>query len=149
MGAAVLIPRAVYLDGNHWDEDFAFGSEDLELAARVGRRYPVLFTPLVEITHFGRVSSRLNVGFSTESMACGFVHYLRKVGTSRSAIRIYKLAVTLDAPLLLIGKLAQYVCRRIAGRRDKSEKSLLAAKGLAHFLFSVAAEILANVTINW
>src|SRR5207248_3313587 len=82
MGAAVLMPRGVFRDGYCWDEDFAFGGEDLELAARVGRRYPVFFAPSIEITHYGRVSSRLNVGFSTESVAVGYVQYLRKVGTS-------------------------------------------------------------------
>ena len=112
MGAAVLMPRNVFAAGNRWDEDFAFGGEDLELAARVGRRHPVLFAASVEITHYGRVSSRLNVGFSTESVALGYVHYLRKVGTSRWAVRFYKLAVALDAPLQLIGKLIQYLGRR-------------------------------------
>jgi N-acetylglucosaminyl-diphospho-decaprenol L-rhamnosyltransferase len=135
MGAAVLMPRAVFRDGNHWDEDFAFGGEDLELAARVGRRFPVLFAPSVEITHYGRVSSRLNVGFSTESVACGYVHYLRKVGTSRSAVFFYKLAVSLDAPIQLVGKMGQYLGRRAFGRREKSQKSLLAVAGLAHFVF--------------
>jgi GT2 family glycosyltransferase len=134
MGAAVLMPRRVFYDGNRWDEDFAFGGEDLELAARVGRRYPVLFAPSVEITHFGRVSSRLNVGFSTESVAVGYVQYLRKVGTSAGAVRLYKLAMTLDAPLQLLGKLGQYLGRRAIGRRDKAQKSLLAARGLAHFV---------------
>jgi len=47
---------------------------------------------------------------------------------------LYKLAVTLDAPLQLLGKLSQYVGRLILGRHDKADKSLLAAKGLAHFL---------------
>jgi GT2 family glycosyltransferase len=135
MGAAVLMPRAVFKDGNRWDEDFAFGGEDLELAGRVGRRYPVLFAPSVEITHYGRVSSRLNVGFSTESVALGYVQYLRKVGTSRTAIRFYKVAVTLDAPLQLIGKVGQYLGRRLLGRHAKAHKSLLALKGLAHFVF--------------
>ena len=129
------MPRNVFATGNRWDEYFAFGGEDLELAARIGRRYPVLFAASVEITHYGRVSSRLNVGFSTESVALGYVHYLRKVGTSRWAVRFYKLAVALDAPLQLIGKLIQYLGRRAAGRREKAQKSLLAAKGLAHFVF--------------
>jgi GT2 family glycosyltransferase len=135
MGAAVLMPRAVYRDGHRWDEDFAFGGEDLELAARVGRRHAVLFASSVEITHYGRVSSRLNVGFSTESVALGYVHYLRKVGTSRAAVRLYKLAVTLDAPLQLVGKLGQFVGRRLLGRDEKARKSLLAARGLAYFVF--------------
>src|SRR5262245_40091535 len=135
MGAAVLMPRRLFVAGNCWDEDFAFGGEDLELAARIGRRHKVLFTSSVEITHYGRVSSRLNVGFSTESVALGYVHYLRKVGTSRAAVRFYKLAVTLDAPLQLLGKIGQYLGRLAVGRHEKARKSLLAAKGMAHFLF--------------
>jgi GT2 family glycosyltransferase len=135
MGAAVLMPRAVFFECGRWDEDFAFGGEDLEFAARVGRRYQVRFAPTVEVTHHGRVSSRLNVGFSTESVAIGYVQYLRKVGASPASVWLYKLAVSLDAPMQLAGKLVQWAGRRLAGKHAKAAKSSLAARGLAHFVF--------------
>jgi GT2 family glycosyltransferase len=134
MGAAVFMPRAIFQDCGGWDEDFPFGGEDLELAARVGRRYPIYYFPEVEITHHGRVSSRLNIGFSTESVATGYIQYLRKVGTPRRQIAFYKIAVSLDAPLQLLGKILEYSCRRVAGRPDKARKSLLAAQGLWYFV---------------
>lgn len=134
MGAAVFVSRDVFFDCGRWDEDFAFGGEDLELAARVGERYSVHFVPDVEITHHGRVSSRLNVGFSTESVAIGYVKYLRKTGTSAAGLLLYKLAVTLDAPLQLLATGGQYLARRLAGRREKAGKSLLAFRGSMHFL---------------
>src|SRR5262249_24942951 len=124
MGAAVFVSRDVFFDCGRWDEDFAFGGEDLELAARVGMRYPVHFTSDVDIVHYGRISSRLNVGFSTESVAIGYVKYLRKTGTSSAGLFFYKLAVTVDAPLQLMAIGGQFVGRRIAGRRHKASKSL-------------------------
>jgi N-acetylglucosaminyl-diphospho-decaprenol L-rhamnosyltransferase len=134
MGAAVFMPRNVFEDCGRWDEDFPFGGEDLELAARVGRSYPVYYLPDVEITHYGRVSSRLNIGFSTESVAAGYIQYLRKTGTPNWQIIGYKLAVSFDSPLQLIGKILEYASRRLAGRREKAGKSLLAAQGLWYFV---------------
>jgi GT2 family glycosyltransferase len=134
MGAAVFMPRSVFQECGRWDEDFPFGGEDLELAARVGRRFPIYYLPEVEITHHGRVSSRQNIGFSTESVATGYIQYLRKVGTPRWQIAAYKLVVCLDAPLQLLGKVLEYAIRRTAGRRDKAGKSLLAAHGLWYFV---------------
>jgi GT2 family glycosyltransferase len=134
MGAAVFVSREVFFDCGRWDEDFAFGGEDLELAARIGERHAVHFLPDVEITHHGRVSSRLNVGFSTESVAIGYVQFLRKTGTSHTALMLYKLAVTLDTPVQLLATGGQYLARRLAGRREKARKSLLAVRGLSHFL---------------
>jgi N-acetylglucosaminyl-diphospho-decaprenol L-rhamnosyltransferase len=134
MGAAVFVPRDLFFDCGRWDEDFAFGGEDLELAARVGERFPVHFMPDVDITHLGRVSSRLNVGFSTESVAIGYVQYLRKTGTSAIGLLFYKLTVTFDAPVQLMATAGQFLGRRLAGRREKAGKSFLALQGITHFL---------------
>jgi hypothetical protein len=67
-------------------------------------------------------------------MAIGFLRYLRKSGYSRSVLALYKLVVTLDAPVQLIGKGSQYLWRRLRGRQAKAEKSLVALRGAAYFL---------------
>jgi GT2 family glycosyltransferase len=134
MGAAVFLPRAVFFTCGAWDEEFAFGGEDIELSARVGRQYQVVYHPAVEITHHGRVSTRQHIGFASTNMAIGFARYLRKSGCSRAGLLFYKLMVTLDAPVQLADKGLQYLWRRLRGRRDKAEKSLLVLRGLGHFL---------------
>jgi GT2 family glycosyltransferase len=134
MGAAVLMPRAVFDKCGGWDEDFSFGGEDVELSVRVGRHYPLLFWPGVEIVHYGRVSTRLHVDYTSAQMATGFVRYLRKTGTSRPALFAYKLAMTFDIPLQLADKAAQYVWRRAWGRHDKAAKTWLVLRGLGHFV---------------
>jgi GT2 family glycosyltransferase len=134
MGAAVLAPRSVFFDSGKWDEDFSFGGEDLELAARIGRLHEVHYYPAAEITHHGRVSSRINVGFSTESVEMGYVQYLRKMGTSKFCLWLYKLTVTLDAPIQLLVKTVEFAGRRCFGRRKKAEKSWLVVRGYAYFL---------------
>jgi N-acetylglucosaminyl-diphospho-decaprenol L-rhamnosyltransferase len=134
MGAAVLMRRDVFEESGRWDEDFAFGGEDIELSIRVAKNRPLVYVPDIEIVHHGRISSRQNVGFAAPNVAIGYVHYLRKTGSSRLAVGVYKLAVTLDAPLHMIGKLIQFAWRSARGRARKAEKSLLAAKGIWHFL---------------
>jgi GT2 family glycosyltransferase len=134
MGAALLLPRQVFFDCGGWDEDFVFGGEDLDLSARVGRRYPVVYLPRAEVIHYGRASTRQHIGFASTQMAIGFVRYLRKRGCGRPALWAYKLAVTLDAPLQFVVKGLEYLCRRLRGRRGKAAKTLLAWKGLGHFL---------------
>jgi GT2 family glycosyltransferase len=134
MGAAVLLPREVFFGCGAWDEDFVFGGEDLDLSLRVKRRSAVVYLPSVEVMHVGRVSTRQHIGFASTQMAIGFVRYFRKAGYPWPALAAYKLAVTLDAPLQFLGKGVQYLWRRLHGRRAKAEKSLLAWRGLGHFL---------------
>jgi hypothetical protein len=100
----------------------------------VGQQAEVVYLPQVELTHFGRVSTRQHIGFASTNMAIGFARYLRKSGCSRLALVAYKLLVTLDAPLLFAAKGLEYLGRRLAGRRGKAEKSLLALRGVGHFL---------------
>lgn len=78
MGAAMLIPRVVFDRCGGWDEEFTFGGEDIELSARVGRDHTLIYHPAVEITHYGRVSTRQHIGFASAQMALGFLRYLRK-----------------------------------------------------------------------
>jgi|SRR5262245_2762988 len=135
MGAAVLMPRAVYQECGGWDEGFRFGVEDVELSERVGRERPLVHVPGVEIVHFGRVSSRQNVTFAAPNLMIGYVRYFRKSGVSRLGLLGYKLVFTLDAPLQLIEKLAQYLWRRLTdGEPSKAGKSWLALCGGWRFL---------------
>src|SRR5215213_6462207 len=113
MGAAVLMPRTVYEECGGWDEGFRFGVEDVELSDRVGRTRPVVHVPGVEVIHFGRVSSRQNVTFAAPNLMIGYVRYLRKSGASWLGLLAYKLVVTLDTPVQLLGKGTQYLCRRL------------------------------------
>jgi GT2 family glycosyltransferase len=135
MGAAVFLPREVFYTCGAWDEDFQFGGEDIELSTRVNRHYALVYLPSAEVTHYGRVSTRQHIGFASTHMAIGFAQYLRKSGCSRVGMGFYKLMVTLDAPLLLAGKALQYLWRRLRGRREKAAKSLLALRGVGHFVF--------------
>ena len=60
--------------------------------------------------------------------------YLRKSGYRWPSLLFYKLIVTLDAPVQLIGKALQFGWRRLRGRHVKARKSLLAMHGFGHFL---------------
>jgi N-acetylglucosaminyl-diphospho-decaprenol L-rhamnosyltransferase len=134
MGAAVLLPREKFIQWGAWDEDFAFGGEDLELSARVNRAAAVVYLPQVEILHYGRVSSRRMIGFASTQMAVGLVQYLRKVGYGPLTITFYKAIVLLDAPIQFACKLTQMLWRRLQGRKTEAERSRLAVVGCAHFL---------------
>ncbi len=134
MGAAVFLPRAVFEDSGRWDEQYRFGGEDIDLSTQVGRRRPLVYVGDVEVVHYGRVSSRKNIGFSAPNVAIGYVHYFRKAGASPMALWVYKTLVTLDAPIQCAGKIFQGVVRFACGRRDKATKSWLAARGLWHFM---------------
>src|SRR5262249_17761539 len=76
MGAAVFLSRERFFACGQWDEDFTFGGEDLDLSLRVGRQAAVVFLPEVEITHYGRTSTRQHVGFASSQMTIGFARYL-------------------------------------------------------------------------
>jgi N-acetylglucosaminyl-diphospho-decaprenol L-rhamnosyltransferase len=135
MGAAVLMPRAIYDQCGGWDEGFRFGVEDVELSDRVGRVRPIVHVPGVEVTHYGRVSSRQNVTFAAPNLMIGYVRYFRKSGTARLPLLIYKLVFTIDAPVQLLGKAVQYALRRLTGAdAEKAEKSRLALCGGWRFL---------------
>ncbi|MCC6418839.1 MAG: glycosyltransferase family 2 protein [Gemmataceae bacterium] len=134
MGAAVLLPREQFFACGGWDEEFNFGGEDLDLSTRVNRTARVVYLPEVEITHYGRVSTRQHIGYASAQMITGFARYLRKCGCSPLRLTLYKLIVTLDAPVQMTGKGLQYLWRRLRGRRQDAGKSLLACRGLAHFV---------------
>jgi GT2 family glycosyltransferase len=135
LGAAVFLPRKVFETCGGWDEDFTFGGEDLELSARVGRSHEVVYLPRVEITHFGRVSTRQHLDYAIPNIFCGFALYLRKTGCSRLSLLAYKLVLTLDAPVQMVHRGAQYLWRRMTNKKERAEKSLLTLKGLGYFLW--------------
>jgi hypothetical protein len=135
MGAAMFVPRRVFFECGAWDEEFIFGGEDMELSARVGRRHQLIYHPEVEITHYGRVSTRQHIGYCSSHMATGFLRYLRKSGCSRPGLLLYKIVVTIDTPIQILGKGMQYLWRQANGKRPKAAKSLLAMRGATHFLF--------------
>jgi hypothetical protein len=86
------------------------------------------------VVHYGRVSSRKNIGFAAPNVAIGYVRYFRKAGSGRAALLVYKALVTLDAPVQCGAKLVQAAARLVTGRRAKAKKSWLAAHGLWHFM---------------
>jgi GT2 family glycosyltransferase len=136
MGAALMMRRDDFWRLGAWDEDFAFGGEDLELCYRANQRGQVVYLADVEIIHFGRVSTRRNVGYASPRIAAGFATYFRKSGANRAALLLYKLAITLDAPLQVVVKGCQYLVRRARGRRQQAEKSLATVHGAVAFLGS-------------
>jgi GT2 family glycosyltransferase len=136
MGAAMFLRRDVFFASGGWDEDFTFGGEDMDLSLRVGRLGAVVYHPRVELIHYGRVSTRQHIGYASSHMIVGFVRYLRKSGCPPWGVVAYKAAVSVDAPLQFVLKVVQYVWRRARRRHAKAEKSLLALRGLGHFLRS-------------
>lgn len=134
MGAAVALPQKVYKECGGWDEHFRFGVEDIDLSTQVSRRRPVMFHGDIAIVHYGRAASRDNIRFAAPNVAIGYVRYFRKCGVSPVALALYKLLVTLDAPLQMVGKFAQGGLRFLRGQRAKAGKSWLAARGVWHFL---------------
>jgi GT2 family glycosyltransferase len=134
MGAALLLRRDVFWAYGGWDEHFTFGGEDIDLCHRVGRDHRVVYLPNVEIVHYGRMSTRQHLEFTSPHIAVGLIRCLRKTGCSRLALLLYKAAVTLDAPLLFLDKSLQYLWRRARGRRGDAEKTWLIVRGLGHFL---------------
>jgi N-acetylglucosaminyl-diphospho-decaprenol L-rhamnosyltransferase len=134
MGAALMVRRENFMQMGGWDEDFIFGGEDMELCHRANRRGRVVYLPQVEITHFGRASTRQNVAFAFTEIAIGFAQYFRKTGAGELALFAYKLVVTLDAPLQLFCKSCQYVVRRLSGRGERAQQSRTVMRGLVSFI---------------
>lgn len=134
MGPAVFLPREVFEEAGRWDERYRFGVEDIDLATQVGRTRAVVFAGDVEVIHHGRVSSRANVGFVAPNVATGYVQFFRKTGVGAWPLFWYKLAVTLDAPVQLIGKSTEALGRWLKGRRTNARRSWAAARGVWAFL---------------
>ena len=134
MGPAVFMPRDLFHAVGGWDECYRFGVEDIDLSTRIAKTRSVVFVDDVEVIHHGRVSSRANVGFVAPSVTTGYVRFLRKAGARRWPLFWYKLAVTLDAPVQLVGKVIEAAARRATGQHRNAAQSWAAARGLWAFL---------------
>ena len=134
LGAAMLIPRRVFDLVGGWDEDYFFGGEDLDLSSRIGRHYRLLFYPEAEVTHFGGVSTKLNLDFASTAIMIGFLKFLRKCGYSRATLLFYKLMVTLDLPLQISYRLLQTGLRLFQLQRKKALRSWQVLRSLIHFV---------------
>ncbi|MCI0683935.1 MAG: glycosyltransferase family 2 protein [Gemmataceae bacterium] len=134
LGAALMIDRRRFEDLGGWDEAFLFGGEDLDFSLRARRHGVLVHDPRVTIIHVGRASTKANIGFASPSILAGFARYFRKAGASRRELFLYKLAVTLDAPLQIGVKAVQYPWRRLRGRRRDAAKSWNDLHGAAAFL---------------
>ena len=134
LGAALFLRREVFAECGPWDERYTFGGEDIDLCTRIGRRYQAVYHPDVEITHFGRVSTRQHIGFAHSNTVNGITRFLRRSGTPRPALWLYKTALTLDAPLQWLRHGVNYLSQRLRGRSRQAAKSLLALRGAGHFL---------------
>jgi len=134
MGPAVLIHRDLFASVGGWDERYRFGLEDIDLSMQVSKSRSVVFVDDVEVIHHGRVSSRANVGFVAPSVTTGYVQYFRKAGVGRWRLFWYKLAVTCDAPVALVGKVIEAIARRATNQRKNAAQSWAAARGLWSFL---------------
>jgi GT2 family glycosyltransferase len=134
MGAALLMRRRVFRALGGWDEGYTFGGEDIDLCQRASKLGTILYHPATPILHHGRVSSRQAIGYAHANTVVGITRYLRRSGVSWWALVGYKLAVTLDAPLVWLGLTIQSWWRRLTGQPERAEKSRLAARGVGHFL---------------
>jgi len=134
MGPAVFVARDVFEAAGRWDERYRFGVEDIDLSTQVGKSRAVVYAGDVEVLHHGRASSRSNVRFVAPSVATGYVQFFRKSGVGRWPLCWYKLAVTLDAPVQLVGKVVEAAARRARGERAAAERSWSAARGVWAFL---------------
>jgi N-acetylglucosaminyl-diphospho-decaprenol L-rhamnosyltransferase len=134
MGAAMFLRSRVFRECGPWDESYTFGGEDIDLCDRIGRHYDVVYHPSVQVTHFGRASSRRHIGYAHVHTVAGITRFLRRQGTPGAAIVAYKMAVTLDAPVQWLLHGGQFLWRSLIGRHAKAAKSRLVMLALGHFL---------------
>lgn len=134
MGAALLVRRSLFVEIGPWDEEYTFGGEDIDLCTRLARHGAIVYHPGVEITHYGRASSRRHVGYAHTHTLVGITRYLRKTGSSKALLLLYKAALMIDAPLRWSGLAIQYLWRRLRRQPHRAAKSLEMLRGTGHFL---------------
>lgn len=134
MGAALLVRRRLLVQSGMWDEGYPFGGEDVDLCTRIGRSHPVVYHPAVTIIHHGRASSRQCAGPVYSNHLIGMARYLRRYGTSRLGLLLFKSMMTLDAPLQWLAHLRSYLWRRLIGQTSKAAGSRRSLLAVSHFL---------------
>ncbi|MCS7044895.1 MAG: glycosyltransferase family 2 protein [Gemmataceae bacterium] len=122
MGAAVMLRRDVFHRLGGWDEAFSFGGEDMDLCRRARQHGPILYHPAVSITHFGSSGTKENIAYAAPRIQAGFVRYFRKAGVPPPVLWLYKLVLTVDAPLQVAARACQaawrfVLCRPAAARK--------------------------------
>ncbi|MEK6557855.1 MAG: glycosyltransferase family 2 protein, partial [Candidatus Margulisiibacteriota bacterium] len=80
-GAAMLIPRELFLELGGFDERFFFYNEDVDLCKTIRRRgYPIFYEPLITVIHFGGQSTRKSLRLQLQAFRSSWYffkkHYL-------------------------------------------------------------------------
>jgi GT2 family glycosyltransferase len=136
LGAALLMPRRVWLAIGGWSERYTFGGEDIDLCLRVAaRQLAVIHDPTTEIIHLGRVASRQRPDFVLGKTLVGITRSLRIGGSPNWAIAAYKLAVTLDVPLRFTVLGLQWMLAKLRGRSHSARRAWLDLVGLRRFVW--------------
>jgi GT2 family glycosyltransferase len=133
--AALIVRRDAFVQCGSFDEEFAFGVEDVDLCRRIRQFGTIAYVPSIEIEHLGRVSSHANRGFVYRNYECGWARYLGK-HHGRSAALVYKSLVTLDMPVRIAIFTIHWVFQSVTGRREKAKTSLARLKAAANFMFT-------------
>src|SRR5262249_14005768 len=94
----------------------------------------VVYHPAVEIIHFGRISSRQHLSYVQPNTLIGIARFLRKNGTHRFGLAVYKAALTLDAPIQVLRHSFQFLSRRLRGNEAGAQRSLLCLRADLAFL---------------
>ena len=134
LGAALMIARRRFDELGGWDEAFAFGGEDLDLSWRARQLGAIVHYPRVAVTHVGSASTKENIAFASPRIAAGLVRHFRKSGATARQLLLYKLAVTLDAPVRIIVNSGRYLLRVCLGKRQAAARSWTDVRRAAAFL---------------
>jgi N-acetylglucosaminyl-diphospho-decaprenol L-rhamnosyltransferase len=132
--AALLVRREAFEKSGRWDEGFRFGVEDVDLCMRLRAFGEIYYLADTQITHLGRVSSHLNRGWVLQGYLCGYVLYFRKHHRSKWAPLIYKLGITIDAPIRLLSFSVKSLMSGLTGQSESSGKSAAKARAVWFFI---------------
>lgn len=133
--AALLVRRDAFDQAGRWDEGYEFGVEDVDLCLRLGQIGPIRYLPTATITHFGRITSQANYGFTYAAYECGYARYLKKHHRSRWAAVAYKLIITLDTPLRIGFLGTQWIGYMLIGRKDAADRTTRRLSAACGFFF--------------
>ena len=134
MGAALLVRRGVLREVGGWNEEYAFGGEDIDLcaaSAAVGRWF--IIPALRSFIMVGRAAVSASA-MSTPRRRPDWCRVMRKAGEPSAALWLYKLIFTLDAPIHWLRLGCEHLWRRVRGQAAAAERNLVVMRGLAGFL---------------